>query len=270
MRYLVRNAIRTGMIVAFVILMLFGCASVNQKEQEGGRNQKYEATKSWLKEKWDAVGSKFSSSDDKETVVKSQKQDPNKKGSAEDDTIQHQADDFRHTVRWRGESLSLIARWYTGHFENWKALAQANPNLNPNRIMLGNVIYIPQEMMNTKEPLPRKVAAKSLKNYFAHTVRQPGEKLTAIAGWYTGDIGNFKALAKANPDIDPDFLLVGNEIFIPAELLKTRKPLHQKSIQVSAPEPARKPADSKAAAAASPVPKQKKIQLFGPKQFPAH
>jgi hypothetical protein len=269
MRYLVRNAIRTGMIGAFVILMLLGCASVNQKEEEGGASQKYEATKSWFKEKWNAVGSKFSSSGDEETVAKSQEQGPNKKLPAEDYTTQHQRDDFKHTVRWRGESLSLIARWYTGHFENWKALAQANPNLNPNRIMVGNVIYIPQEMMNTKEPLPHKVAAKSLKNYFAHTVRQPGEKLTAIAGWYTGDIGNFKALAKANPDIDPDFLLVGNEIFIPAELLKTRKPLHQKSIQVSAPEPARKPAESKAAAAVPPAPKQKKIQLFGPKQFPA-
>ena len=125
-------------------------------------------------------------------------------------------------------------------------------------------------MMKTKKPLPRKVAAKSLKNYFAHTVRQPGEKLTQIARWYTGDVGNAKTLAKANPDIDPEFLLVGNEIFIPSNLLKTRKPLHQKSIQVSAPKPAEKPAESKASAAAPPAPKPKKIQLFGPKQFPAH
>jgi hypothetical protein len=248
MRYFVRNAIRTGIIGAFVILMLFGCASVNQKMEDMEVSQKYE----------------------EETVVKSQEQDLNKKRPAEDYTAQHQSDYFEHTVRWRGESLSLIAKWYTGHFENWKALARANPNLNPNRIMVGNVIYIPQEMMKTKEFLPRKVPAKGLKNYFAHTVRQPGEKLTAIAGWYTGDVGNFKALAKANPDIDPEFLLVGNEIFIPAELLKTRKPLHEKSIQVSASEPAQKPAESKASAAAPPVPKPKKIQLFGPKQFPAH
>jgi hypothetical protein len=74
-------------------------------------------------------------------------------------------------------------------------------------------------------------------------------------------------LAKANPDIDPEFLLVGNEIFIPAGLLKTRKPLGQKSVQTSAAKPANKPA---APQAASPAPKPKKIQLFGPKQFPAH
>ena len=270
MRYFVRNAIRTGMIGVFVILMLSGCAGVNQKKEGMEVGQKDEASKSWFKEKWQAVGSKFSSSDDEETVAKSREQDPNKKPAAEDYAVQDHSDYFEHTVRWRGESLSLIAKWYTGRLENWKALARANPDLNPNRIMVGNVIYIPQEMMNTKEPLPRKVAAKILKNYFVHTVRQPGEKLTAIAGWYTGDVGNFKALAKANPDIDPEFLLVGNEIFIPAELLKTRKPLHQKSIQVSAPEPAQKPAESKTAAAAPTAPKPKKIQLFGPKQFPAH
>jgi hypothetical protein len=270
MRYFVRNVIQTGIIGAFVIFMLFGCAGVNQKMEDMEVGQKYEASKSWVKEKWHAVGSKFSSSDDEEAVAISREQDSNKKFPAEDSAAQHQPDYFEHTVRWRGESLSLIAKWYTGHLENWKALARANPDLNPNRIMVGNVIVIPQEMMNTKEPLPRKVAAKILKNYFAHTVRQPGEKLSAIAGWYTGDAGNLKALAKANPDIDPQFLLVGNEIFIPAEMLKTRKPLRQKSIQVSAPAPAQKPAESKASAAAPPAPEPKKIQLFGPKQFPAH
>ena len=270
MRHFSRNAIRTGIIGAFVIFMLFGCAGVNQKMEDMEVGQKYEASKSWFKEKWNAVGSKFSSSEDKETAVKSQEQEPNKKLPAENYKAEYLPDHFEHTVRWRGESLSLIAKWYTGRLENWKALARANPNLNPNRIIVGNLIAIPQEMMKTKELLPRKVAAKSLKNYFAHTVRQPGEKLSTIAGWYTGDAGNSKALAKANPDIDPEFLLVGNEIFIPAEMLKTRKPLHQKSIQVSAPEPAQKPAESKASAAAPTTPKPKKIQLFGPKQFPAH
>ncbi len=272
MKYFIRNRIGTGIIGAFVILMLFGCASMNQKIEDMEVSEKYESSKSWFKEKWRSVGSKFSSSDDEETSAKSQDQDPaqNKKLPTEDYAAEHQPNYFEHKVRWPGESLSLIAKWYTGRLDNWKALAQANPDLNPNRIMVGNVIYIPPAMMKTKKPLPRKVAAKSLKNYFAHTVRQPGEKLTNIAGWYTGDVGNSEALAKANRDIDPEFLLVGNEIYIPSDLLKTRKPLHQKSIQVSASKPAEKSAESKASAAASPAPKPKKIQLFGPKQFPAH
>jgi len=269
MRYLMEKGIRTAMIGAFVVLMIFGCASVNQKVEEMEVSQKYEASKSWIKEKWNAVGSKLSSSDDEETVTESQEQDPDNAIPAENHITHHQPDNFKHTVRWRGESLSLIARWYTGYFENWKALARANPELNPHRIRIGDLISIPHEMIKNQKPLPRKVAAKSLKSYYAHTVRHPGEKLTAIAGWYTGDTKNAEALAKVNPEIDPDFLLVGNEIFIPAELLKTRKPLHQKSIQVSVPEPAKKPAESNASATAPSAPKPKKIQLFGPKQFPA-
>ena len=174
MRYFVRNAIRTGIIGAFVIFMLSGCAGVNQKMEDMEVSQKYEDSKSWVKEKWHAVSSKFSSSDDEETSVKGQDHDPNSlvdQTQSEDYAARDQSDYFEHTVRWRGESLSLIAKWYTGHFENWKALARANPNLNPNLIIVGNVIYIPQEMMETKEFLPRKVAAKSLKNYFSKGLR---------------------------------------------------------------------------------------------------
>ena len=267
MMYFLRNTIPVGLIGAFVMLMFFGCTSVNQKIDDMEVDQKYEASKTWIKNKWDTVGSKFSSSDDKETSVNGQDpQRPADPGRFKDYAEQDQSKYFKHTVRWRGESLSLIAKWYTGHYENWKALARVNPNLNPHRIMVGDIIYIPLEVMQTKERLPRKVAAKLLKNYFAHTVRQPGEKLATIAGWYTGDAGNFKALAQANPDIDPDFLQVGNEIFIPSEILKTRKPLNAKSVQISTSEPAQKPSESKAAAA----PKPNKIQLFGPKKFPAH
>ena len=173
---------------------------------------------------------------------------------------------FVHQVRWSGESLSLIAKWYTGHYGNWKALAQANPNLNPNRIALGNRINIPPEMMTTKKLLPRKVVAKTLPGYFAHTVARSDEKLSDIAEWYTGYANNDKTIADANPDIDPEFLLIGNEIFIPLALLITEKPMDQKSVQKTA-EATPKRSKNKAAA---PAPTKKKIQLFGPKQFPTN
>lgn len=173
---------------------------------------------------------------------------------------------FVHRVKWSGESLSLIAKWYTGHYGNWKALAQANPGLNPNRIALGNRIHIPPEMMKTKKPLPRKVVAQTLPGYFAHTVTKTDEKLSDIAKWYTGKASNDKAIAGANPDIDPEFLLVGNEIYIPSALLITDKPPTHKSVQRTA-KATRKPAETEATSSA---PRKKKIQLFGPKQFPAN
>jgi len=60
-----------------------------------------------------------------------------------------------HRVRYPGESVSIIAGWYTGDIENWKVLAEVNPNLNPNVINEGMKINIPESMLKTREPMPR-------------------------------------------------------------------------------------------------------------------
>jgi hypothetical protein len=60
-----------------------------------------------------------------------------------------------HTVKWPGETLALIAKWYTGNTENWRAIAKANPKLDPRRIRLGSHIQIPSELLKNREPMPR-------------------------------------------------------------------------------------------------------------------
>jgi hypothetical protein len=247
MTFLARNQFRNCIIAGVIMMLLFGCAST----KETGFNQKYEASKSWFKEKWQTVGAKFSSSEDEEAAIEP-----------------HRINNFEHRVKWYGETLSLIAKWYTGRYGNWKAIAQANPGLNPNRIAVGNIINIPPEMMKTKKPLPRKVILKTLPGYFAHTVTQSGEKFSAIARWYTGNAENSEAIAKVNPDIDPEFLRVGDEIYIPSSLLKTRTSMVAKSGQISAVKSAQKPTATAANTATPPAANPKKIQLFGPKQFP--
>ena len=62
---------------------------------------------------------------------------------------------YVHTVKFRGESVSIIAGWYTGDIQNWKVLAEHNPEINPNRIFEGNKILIPENMMKTKAPMPK-------------------------------------------------------------------------------------------------------------------
>ncbi|MBW1827611.1 MAG: LysM peptidoglycan-binding domain-containing protein [Deltaproteobacteria bacterium] len=44
---------------------------------------------------------------------------------------------YIHRVRWPGETLSIIAKWYTGRLKNWKVLSNANPTLDLNRIVIG-------------------------------------------------------------------------------------------------------------------------------------
>lgn len=54
---------------------------------------------------------------------------------------------YVHTVKLPGESLSIIAKWYTGDLNNWKTLAEFNPQINPNRIFKGDQIRIPTRLM---------------------------------------------------------------------------------------------------------------------------
>jgi hypothetical protein len=55
--------------------------------------------------------------------------------------------------------LSVIAKWYTGSLDNWKALAEANPKINPSRIDLGQKIRIPGNLLKTREPMPKSFLA---------------------------------------------------------------------------------------------------------------
>lgn len=172
---------------------------------------------------------------------------------------------YRHTVRWPGESMSLIARWYTGSSRNWRKLAKANPRINPNRIKKGNVILIPAKLLKTKEPLPQKLAARYTENYFAHTVKRDGEKMAVIANWYTGNAANWKVIAKANPKLDPDHLVAGNEIYIPSQILKTRQPIPEAPSASDTEAPDNEPAAVDHEATSD---EDEEIKIFGPKQFP--
>lgn len=63
---------------------------------------------------------------------------------------------FVHTVKWRGESLSTIAAWYTGTIKNWRALSEANPQVtDPNKLPIGDKIRIPSKMLRTRETMPQ-------------------------------------------------------------------------------------------------------------------
>ena len=61
---------------------------------------------------------------------------------------------YVHRVRWKGETLFIIAKWYTGSGKNWKALSNANPKLNPNGIVINGNIFIPEDLMKYRKPMP--------------------------------------------------------------------------------------------------------------------
>jgi hypothetical protein len=153
-----------------------------------------------------------------------------------------------HVVRRQGETLSSIAAWYTASWRNWQALARANPEIDPNRIQIGDEIRIPEALLKTRKPMPsdslpppanketvrptpaREAPAKPAPRFYVHVVRRQNETLSFIAEWYTNSWKNWEALAKANPEIDPNRIEIGDEIRIPEALLKTREPMPSDSL----------------------------------------
>ena len=61
---------------------------------------------------------------------------------------------FTHIVGRQGETLSSIARWYTGSSSNWEFLLRHNPGLDPQRMQVGEVVRIPKGWLVTTKPMP--------------------------------------------------------------------------------------------------------------------
>jgi hypothetical protein len=67
---------------------------------------------------------------------------------------------FSHRVKWPGETFIAMARWYTGSGNNWLRLADANPSINPKMIRIGTLIFIPEALVKTREPMPEKFISR--------------------------------------------------------------------------------------------------------------
>jgi hypothetical protein len=61
---------------------------------------------------------------------------------------------YIHRVRWKGETLFIIAKWYTGSGKNWKALSNANPKINPDLMIINDNIFIPEDLIKNRNPMP--------------------------------------------------------------------------------------------------------------------
>lgn len=62
--------------------------------------------------------------------------------------------DIVHRVSVPGETLRIIATWYTGDFQNAGRLARINSLKNPNQLSLGQAIRIPRYLLVRTAPLP--------------------------------------------------------------------------------------------------------------------
>ncbi len=70
---------------------------------------------------------------------------------------------FYHTVKYSGETLGLIAKWYTTSPANWKRIAQHNPGLIPNKIKKNQKIYIPKKVLVNHMKMPKRFIKENYK-----------------------------------------------------------------------------------------------------------
>lgn len=61
---------------------------------------------------------------------------------------------FRHKVAHRGETLGLIAKWYTGSVDSWKKILELNPGLVPEKMGVGAEIVIDRAWLTTDKKMP--------------------------------------------------------------------------------------------------------------------
>ena len=62
---------------------------------------------------------------------------------------------YIHTVKWSGESVSIVAGWYLGDIHKWEILRDCNPDMDPNVVVIGQKIRIPENLMTTRTPMPK-------------------------------------------------------------------------------------------------------------------
>lgn len=141
---------------------------------------------------------------------------------------------FEHTVKWSEENLYNITVWHTGSLDKYSEVREANPNISPYGLSAGDKVLIPQSIITNREPMPKfsdkskQGSSKPLpiqptgRNYYSHRVTLQGESVSIIAKWYTGDLKNWKILAEANPNLNPNRIELGDEILIPEDLMIRR------------------------------------------------
>ncbi|MCX7953083.1 MAG: LysM domain-containing protein [Deltaproteobacteria bacterium] len=84
---------------------------------------------------------------------------------------------FEHTVEFKGETLPIIAEWYTNDRNNWKIILNENPWLQPNNLKHGDKIKIPRQLVQRVDTLPESFVAQKRRQTKKPKAGQSGQKI---------------------------------------------------------------------------------------------
>ncbi|MEQ1893049.1 MAG: LysM peptidoglycan-binding domain-containing protein, partial [Planctomycetota bacterium] len=124
-----------------------------------------------------------------------------------------------------GDTLSQIAQRELGSSRRWQEITALNPGLDPARLRSGKTIQLPggERLASAGDapksaPAPRAETPKKepvTASARTHKVGQ-GENLWKIAARTLGDGKRWKEIAALNPNVNPDRLVLGQVLKLPA------------------------------------------------------
>jgi hypothetical protein len=106
-----------------------------------------------------------------------------------------------HTVKYPGETLRIISKWYTGDENNWEAIAKANPFMDYEKMPAGTRVFIPENLLKTTDPLSEEFIAASIQK------EKPAEEIKPVVKEEKKKVPVSKP--KPRPKKDEDFDLIG-------------------------------------------------------------
>lgn len=106
---------------------------------------------------------------------------------------------------------------------------------------------------------------KHTNQVFLHEVQWEDESYEIIAKWYTGNKQNTELIINANPALNPENLQIGDNVFIPKKIIRTRKTFSRKYVDHYYRKPVKKVIKKQVAKEKKVEEPTESFELFGPR-----
>ncbi len=121
----------------------------------------------------------------------------------------------RTVVVRAGDTLSEIAERELGASSRWTEIVAANPGLRPERLLVGAKLRLPGGGAAPSAPRPAETQRAPAASADGVYVVRAGDTLSRIAARELGSADRWRQIAAANPNVDPNRLLVGARLRLP-------------------------------------------------------
>ncbi len=171
----------------------------------------------------------------------------------------------RQTTVQTGETLSHVAQRELGRASRWREIAALNPEIDPNRVVVGQVLRLPEgeavaaapasSASPAASPTATRAAGQGTPPATGSSGSAPaasgartvqvasGDSLWRIAERELGDGNRFREIAALNPGVDPNRLAAGTRLVLPAGEPAAAAPAPTPSVARAQAQPSTPPAN---------------------------